>query len=419
MSIFTCHSLSYLNNRFKKLTPNPSFIILGHSMGGVISLYLPFLKVCENITISEIITLSSPLKVVPFSYSYYGIHIENIYQYYYNYIYNNNNETNLFYKQISYPYYSYKILSKISPLLKLNEIIPKIENMTFLSLVSDFTDTNIYPKNSEISSFIPLNHGITIYLSNIKELNHYPLITDHYSILWCHESSVFIGEYLYELINKRSNKIYSTVKTRMNITLEKFKSGLISENIVNKNTHISGYNPIEFNKLSKYFQYLYISFTFHIDILPSTFIFILFLILNYESCHCINNKYILPIRWYSDIFSYYKKYFTLILMIIILSYIFRGNNYLIESHHLLFLISFGYISLYLFDIIINISHLILNYPIVFIAFFIPILSILISYFHISMNMKYVKIVYDWNGLVFYSYLLILIFDVYIIIIIIK
>lgn len=422
MSNYVCHSLSYLNKRFKN--HNSSFILLGHSMGGVISMFVPFMKLCENVTISEIITLSSPLKVPPFSINTYAIHMENIYQYYYNNIYSNSNENkeeniSKYMKELYYPLLSYKVINKITPLLNSDEIIKnKIENITFLSLISDFTDTNIYRKNSDISSFIPKSHGITVYLSNIKELDHYPLITDHYSILWCHESSVFIGEYLYDIINKRNNKIFKKVNRRMNITLEKFESGLIDKNENNKLNHLYGYNIKEISTTKTLFRFFHFGFQLQIDILPSILMFILFLMMNHESWFCRNSYYFLGHQWFSDLFTYYKKFFSLILLLIILSFINKYviyTKYLIRPSHLLFLLSFGYIAIFLFDVIINISRLLMNNIIICIAFLIPMISILISYYHVNINMKYLKNVnfYDWNCCIFYVYIIAIIFDVYI------
>lgn len=180
--------MNYLKRRYEvffllnNIEPiETTFVIYSHSFGGVIASYLPLLESCRNIKISHIVLMASPFKLPLFSISYHTIQMQNLYKYFY---YNAYHNTSSNYKSIyiillemTFPFLTYYIMNKVLPLLPKEEIFTKIENISFVSFVSDYKDVYINTIYAELQPIIPESHGKTVYISNIKNIRGYPLIT--------------------------------------------------------------------------------------------------------------------------------------------------------------------------------------------------------------------------------------------------
>lgn len=163
-----------------------SVIIVGHSMGGIVSRTIPILKNYVPNSINTLITLSSPHGTSPLTFD--G-ELLKIYKMINDFWIKQMNDTN------SYYYNNVSLISITGGIV--DDVLP-----------SDYT--LIEPV---LNSKTPLNNGFTVYTSGIE--NVWTTI-DHLAVVWCDQLRKVVAKSILSIIDKSSPSKTINLKDRMN-----------------------------------------------------------------------------------------------------------------------------------------------------------------------------------------------------------
>lgn len=182
----------------EKYGPLPtSVIIVGHSMGGIVSRVLPLLDNYVPESINTILTLSSPHSLSPLSFD--GDLLK---------VYKKIDEfwVKEFDDPSSFIYNNVSIISITGGIL--DDVLP-----------SDYTLVE-----SVLNDVAPLNNGLTVYTSGIPKVW---TSIDHLAVVWCDQLRKVVAKLLLEIVDKNSACKTISLQKRMSL----FQFSLLDNNI--------------------------------------------------------------------------------------------------------------------------------------------------------------------------------------------
>ncbi|XBW38211.1 hypothetical protein QEN19_003802 [Hanseniaspora menglaensis] len=183
---------------FKKYGPLPkSVIIVGHSMGGIVSRVLPLLKNYVPESVNSIVTLSSPHSLSPLTFDGDLLQIYKEIDKFW---------VSEFEDKTSFTYNNISLISITGGIL--DDVLP-----------SDYTLLETVLNANE-----PLNNGFTVYTSGIP--NVWTSI-DHLAIVWCDQLRKVVAKMLLSIVDKDSSSKTVALQERMDI----FRSVLLENSV--------------------------------------------------------------------------------------------------------------------------------------------------------------------------------------------
>ncbi|KAL6927346.1 hypothetical protein ACO0SA_003644 [Hanseniaspora valbyensis] len=208
-----------------KYGPLPSsVIIVGHSMGGIVSRVLPLLDNYLPESINTILTLSSPHSLSPLTFD--GDLLK-VYKQIDEFWVKEFNDLN------SFSYNNISLISITGGIL--DDVLP-----------SDYTLLE-----SILNDATPLNNGLTVYTSGIPKVW---TSIDHLAIVWCDQLRKVLAKSLLEIVDKNSPTKTLELKKRMDI----FQTNLLDNNVLENNKILSNIIDDEVVDVSKSTQLKFI-----------------------------------------------------------------------------------------------------------------------------------------------------------------
>lgn len=189
----------YADNEY----PPKSVIIIGHSMGGVVSRVMMTLENYVPESINTIITLSSPHAVSPLTFDR---DILKIYK-----------SINEFWQQ-AYFHPKDSEFSKIA--------FERLKDVSLISVTGGLLDTVLPADYTNLKGIIPTTNGFTVYTSGIPQVW---TSIDHLAVVWCDQLRSLILTTLFDIVNFESPFKVKSLSERMTIFRKNFLSGFSGE----------------------------------------------------------------------------------------------------------------------------------------------------------------------------------------------